>query len=87
MNTKQRLSPHLFRAATVAVMAMAGVALYAQQTLNLAELRQPAGSLFAAPNAGSESSLNLADDGIAYSSSTGASELAVAKRFCSHEQC
>lgn len=81
MNMKQRLSPHLMHVATVAVLAVTGTALHAQQNLNLAELRQPTSLLFASPNGDSESSLNLTDDGIAYSSSTGASELEAAKDF------
>ena len=80
MNTKHRFSSQIFRTASVGLFAVAGtVTLHAQQNVNLAELRQPSSLLFAAPNG--STSLDLTEDGVAYSSSTGANELFAAESF------
>ena len=81
MFTKQSITVPLCRVAALSLFASLGcVALHAQQSTTLAELHQPALFSFASA-ASSLPALDLTDDGIAYSSSTGASELASAENY------
>jgi hypothetical protein len=83
MKKNHSLNSQIFRSAVVAFFAVAGSAcVHAQQSIRLAEVREPASLLFAAPDASAKMpSLNLTDDRVAYSSSTGANELAAAEDF------
>ena len=80
MKMMYRFNPQLFLPASVAVLVMAGTgSLCAQENFALAASREPAPLSFFGTDA--KPSLNLVDDGIAYSSSTGATELAAADDY------
>ncbi|RXH57571.1 hypothetical protein [Granulicella sibirica] len=82
MTMKQIFTAHACRVAALSLFATAGsVAMHAQQNIITAELHQPV--LFPLVSSASTSlpALNLTEDGIAYSSSTGSNELASAENY------
>jgi hypothetical protein len=82
MNMNRSLTVAVRSVAAFALLALPGAAcLYAQGTTNVALLEQPTSSLLAGSSSSSLPSLDLTEDGIAYSSSTGAAALDAAENY------
>ncbi len=81
MNMNRSLTFAVRSAVTFALLALPGATyLCAQGSMNVASLEQPA-SLFAETYSPALPSLKLTDDGVGYSSSTGAAELDAAENY------